>query len=421
MALRVLLADESVTIKRVFQLALQDYGVDVLTVNVGLDVSSVAKKFNPDIIFADVLLQKKNGYQVSEELKKDPELKIIPIVLIWSGFMDFDEGKFKSSLANAHLEKPFDTKKLRQLVQNLVPKTQTQNISQFLNFPDMPDFDEGASKNSEPAKPTKAPPPASSTEIELDLSMDDRPETPDSSPSIHPSQPPAPEFTKSSFDMYGEFSSQTSSNHKFDLKNESSDQPREDSSPDAKEWSMENFEPLGLPTDVEEEGDEFVPVELKHKQPKKMPEDPPPLDLEIEEEESDPSQWIQKPITKSKYRVDVGSGGDPSDDEPQVSYQVPEEKIDIDTVLTNQIEASTPSKDHSSADEEDIELDLSNEPEASSLAPQLDEKQLEAIIRAQSKEVIEKVIWQVLPEIATQIIEREIQKLLKEKNELRPR
>ena len=59
MALRVLLADESSTIKKVFQLALQDFAVEVRPVNIGVDVAMVAKNFKPDIIFADVMLQKK--------------------------------------------------------------------------------------------------------------------------------------------------------------------------------------------------------------------------------------------------------------------------------------------------------------------------------------------------------------------------
>jgi two-component system cell cycle response regulator len=63
---------KSTTIKKVFQLALQDFAVDVQTVNLGVDVSSVAESFRPDIIFADVLLQKKSGYEVSAELKKRP-------------------------------------------------------------------------------------------------------------------------------------------------------------------------------------------------------------------------------------------------------------------------------------------------------------------------------------------------------------
>src|SRR5690348_5203904 len=108
MALRVLLADESSTIKKVFQLALQDFAVEVRPVNVGLDVLTVAQGFQPDIIFIDILLQKKNGYEVSAELKQDAQLKSVPVVLMWSGFMELDDDKFQASLANAKLEKPFD-------------------------------------------------------------------------------------------------------------------------------------------------------------------------------------------------------------------------------------------------------------------------------------------------------------------------
>src|SRR4051812_11235054 len=108
MALRVLLADESSTIKKVIQLALQDYGVEVKSVPVGLDVLTVAKSFKPDIIFADVLLAKKSGYDVSQELKSDSVMKNTPVILMWSGFMELDEEKAKKSMANDRLEKPFD-------------------------------------------------------------------------------------------------------------------------------------------------------------------------------------------------------------------------------------------------------------------------------------------------------------------------
>ena len=135
MALRVLLADESSTIKKVFQLALQDFAVEVRSVNIGVDVAAVATTFKPDIIFADVLLQKKNGYDVCAELKADSELRAIPIVLMWSGFMELDEDKFQASHADQQLEKPFDVTALRKLVTELVPRTQKQKISEFLTFP----------------------------------------------------------------------------------------------------------------------------------------------------------------------------------------------------------------------------------------------------------------------------------------------
>lgn len=142
MALRVLLADESSTIKKVFQLALQDYAVEVKPVALGVDVQSVAMDFQPDVIFADILLQKKNGYEVCAELKSNDELKSIPVVLMWSGFMELDRDKFEACGADGRLEKPFDVTQLRKIVSDLVSKTKTQPLSQFLDFPDTPDFEE---------------------------------------------------------------------------------------------------------------------------------------------------------------------------------------------------------------------------------------------------------------------------------------
>lgn len=148
MALRVLLADESSTIKKVMQLALSDFAVDVKAVPVGLDVLPVAKTFKPDIVFADVLIAKRNGYEVCSDLKNDPETANIPVVLMWSGFMEVDEAKVAASGANGRLEKPFDADHLRNLVNDLVQKAKTNPVSSFLQFPEMPDFEETPAENA---------------------------------------------------------------------------------------------------------------------------------------------------------------------------------------------------------------------------------------------------------------------------------
>ncbi|MCM2283009.1 MAG: response regulator [Bdellovibrionaceae bacterium] len=135
MALRVLLADESTTIKKVMQLALQDFAVEVKAVHSGLDVLEVARSFQPDIVFADVLLPKRNGYDVCADLKSDPGLKAIPCVLMWSSFMDLDEKAYLNARASGKLEKPFDVESLRGLILELVPTTQTQRLAHFLRFP----------------------------------------------------------------------------------------------------------------------------------------------------------------------------------------------------------------------------------------------------------------------------------------------
>lgn len=309
MALRVLLADESSTIKKVFQLALQDFAVEVRPVNIGVDVLPVAKNFQPDIIFADVLLQKKSGYEVSMELKTDALLSKVPVVLMWSGFMELDEDKFQASHANGRLEKPFDVSTLRKLVSELVPKTQSQRMSQFLSFPKMPEM-------QEPAQ-AQAPQPKQEEEFQQ-FSIPKMKKPAPAAPT-----PPAPE--------------------RFRVNVESEVDPR----------TMESLKMSDETIDVEtifrnaDEPDQFTVRDMNA-----SPSMPPPVPPSLGRTQPPPQAPAPQPVA-------------------------------------NQQMASI---------------------------PKLSEAELERIVRAQAKEMIEAVIWKVLPELAQQIIEREIQKLLKEKD-----
>ncbi|MFN9068719.1 MAG: response regulator, partial [Bdellovibrionales bacterium] len=160
MALRVLLADESSTIKKVMQLTLQDFDVDVRGVSVGLDVLSVTKTFRPDIVFADVLLAKRSGYEVCHDLKNDSTTNQIPVVLMWSGFMEIDEQKARMCGADRRLEKPFDPSELRDLVQELVRKTRDNPVSSFIQFPPLPEFQESPPAQATPQPKLKMEPAA---------------------------------------------------------------------------------------------------------------------------------------------------------------------------------------------------------------------------------------------------------------------
>ncbi len=164
MALRVLLADESTSIKKVMQLALQDFGVEVKAVPVGLDVVPVAKSWNPDIVFVDVLLAKKSGYEVCSELRADAQLSKVPVVLIWSSFMDIDENKASSCGAVRRLEKPFDAETLRGIIKDLVPNTSSNAISGYLSFPHLPDFIE---KKKPVAPPNEVEEPEDFSQVPL--------------------------------------------------------------------------------------------------------------------------------------------------------------------------------------------------------------------------------------------------------------
>ena len=140
MALRVLLADESSTIRKAVQMVLADYGVDVKAVPSGLDVLSVAKSFEPDIVLVDVLLSQKNGYEVTLELKSDEATKQIPVVIMWSSFMQLDLTQFLACKANDSLEKPFDADSIRAKFEHLLPNLKTHPLKGLLNLPRLPDM-----------------------------------------------------------------------------------------------------------------------------------------------------------------------------------------------------------------------------------------------------------------------------------------
>ncbi len=140
MGLKVLLADESTSIKKAFQLALADFGVEVKSVPSGLDVLSVSLDFMPDIIFADVLLTKKSGYDVCKEIKSHPQLSSVPFILMWSHFMEFDTSVATAAGFTDKLEKPFDTEMLRSKINSYVFKTKKHPLHGMIQYPDMPNF-----------------------------------------------------------------------------------------------------------------------------------------------------------------------------------------------------------------------------------------------------------------------------------------
>jgi CheY-like chemotaxis protein len=317
MALRVLLADESSTIKKVFQLALQDFAVEVRPVNVGVDVAPVARSFNPDIIFADVLLQKRSGYDVAAEIKQDEALKQIPVVLMWSGFMELDEDKFQACMANAQLEKPFDVAALRKLVNELVPRTKEQRLSQFLNFPKMPDIEASKPAAAPPVPSASAPPPPIPGAAGLGEDF---------------AQVPLPK-TKSSTGQ---------DKYRLNLK-------------------PEELDPGHVPVDFGMLGEEEPDEPFSIKETKRSAAPPPP------------------------------------------PAQLPELEVEEDEMVADLEETPMPT--------------FHSEPQtpAAAAAGGLSAEQLEKIIREQSAEVIESVVWKVVPDLAAQIIERELNRLLKER------
>ncbi len=111
---KLLLADDSVTIRKVVELTFADEGIDVTAVG---DAQAAMEKFvdlQPDIVLVDVGLSGTNGYQICEMIKADDATKHIPVMLLVGSFEPFDGDEAHRVGADGFMTKPFNS--IRDLV-----------------------------------------------------------------------------------------------------------------------------------------------------------------------------------------------------------------------------------------------------------------------------------------------------------------
>ena len=120
MSIKLLLADDSVTVQKVVSLAFSDENVEIESVLNGDVAMDRIRLFAPDIVLADVVMPGCNGYELCERIKNDPAFADIPVILLVGTFEPFDETEAKRVKCDGHLTKPFDTSELIQTVQSLV-------------------------------------------------------------------------------------------------------------------------------------------------------------------------------------------------------------------------------------------------------------------------------------------------------------
>jgi CheY-like chemotaxis protein len=116
----ILLADDSVTIQKVVAISFASEDVKVVTVDNGDDAITRTRELRPDIVLADVVMPGKNGYQVCEAIKGDPELAHIPVLLLTGTFEAFDEPRARSVGSAGHIAKPFEAQSLVAEVRRLM-------------------------------------------------------------------------------------------------------------------------------------------------------------------------------------------------------------------------------------------------------------------------------------------------------------
>ncbi len=113
---KVVLIDDSNTIRRSGEIFLSQAGCQVVLAEDGFDGLSKVVDTRPDIIFVDVMMPRLDGYQTCALIKNNPQFKSIPVVMLTSKDTLFDRARGKLAGSDQYLIKPFNKKSLIESV-----------------------------------------------------------------------------------------------------------------------------------------------------------------------------------------------------------------------------------------------------------------------------------------------------------------
>jgi len=116
----VLVADDSLTMRKVISLVLTSDDFRLIEVDNGTDALAKTQEMGPDMVLADGLMPGKDGFELCAALKKNPRTAHIPVLLLLNGQEPVDEERVKAVGADAYLAKPFESQALLDKVCSLL-------------------------------------------------------------------------------------------------------------------------------------------------------------------------------------------------------------------------------------------------------------------------------------------------------------
>ncbi len=120
MARKVLIADDEANIVISLEFLMQQSGYEVRVARNGDEALAAIEEFAPDLVLLDVMMPRKNGYEVLQAIRADPARRATRVVLLTAKGRDVDVEKGLGLGADAYVTKPFATRDLVARVKSLL-------------------------------------------------------------------------------------------------------------------------------------------------------------------------------------------------------------------------------------------------------------------------------------------------------------
>jgi twitching motility two-component system response regulator PilG len=115
--IKVLVIDDSNTIRRSAEIFLKQGGYDVLLAEDGFDALAKVIDHDPDLIFCDILMPRLDGYQTCAIIKRNPKFSDVPVIMLSSKDGLFDKARGRMVGSEDYLTKPFTKDQLLAAVE----------------------------------------------------------------------------------------------------------------------------------------------------------------------------------------------------------------------------------------------------------------------------------------------------------------
>ncbi len=127
---RVMVIDDSNTIRRSAEIFLMQAGCQVILAENGFDALAKIADHQPDVIFVDIMMPRLDGYQTCSLIKKNGKHKTTPVIMLSSKDSLFDRARGRMVGSDEYLTKPFSKESLLKAVEtHLANRAAQQNAA----------------------------------------------------------------------------------------------------------------------------------------------------------------------------------------------------------------------------------------------------------------------------------------------------
>ena len=120
---KVMVIDDSKTIRRTAETLLKKAGCEVVTATDGFEALAKITDQSPDLIFVDIMMPRLDGYQTCSLIKKNPTYRDTPVILLTSKDGLFDRARGRIVGSDRYLTKPFTKDELLNAIREHLAAT----------------------------------------------------------------------------------------------------------------------------------------------------------------------------------------------------------------------------------------------------------------------------------------------------------